>query len=59
MVTFNEFMSIGMEQCAPSGRGSQAARRQTFADLADVWNREKDEIRSMSGAEVRQNLTCP
>lgn len=51
MTDFNTFMSIGLNQC-----GSD---RQTFAGLVEVWNREKDEIKAMSQAEVRQNLTCP
>lgn len=51
MTEFREFMSIGLNQC-----GSD---RETFGNLVDVWNREKDEIRQMEPAEVRQNLTCP
>lgn len=51
MTDFNDFMSIGLSQC-----GSD---RQTFAQLVEVWNREKDDIRQMSQAEVRRNLTCP
>lgn len=51
MTDFNSFMSIGLNQC-----GSD---RETFAALVEVWNREKDDIRTMTQAEVRQNLTCP
>lgn len=51
MVDFNQFMSIGLEQC-----GSD---KETFSDLVDVWNREKDDIRNMTVAQVRQNLRCP
>lgn len=51
MADFNQFMSVGLSQC-----GSD---RDTFAELVEVWNREKDEIRTMTVAEVRQSLTCP
>lgn len=51
MTDFNSFMSIGLNQC-----GSD---RETFAGLVEVWNREKEEIRQMSQAEVRQQLRCP
>lgn len=51
MTDFNTFMSIGLEQC-----GSD---RETFGDLVEVWNQEKDEIRGMTAADVRQNLRCP
>lgn len=51
MVDFNEFMSVGLNQC-----GSD---RETFGGLVEVWNREKDEIRSLSKSELRDRLTCP
>ena len=51
MTDFNTFMSIGLSQC-----GSD---RETFGQLVEVWNREKDDIREMTAAEVRNNLTCP
>lgn len=51
MATFREFMSVGLEQCG-SDRG-------TFADLVEVWNREKEDIKQMSPAEIRRNLVCP
>lgn len=59
MVTFQEFMSIGMEKCAPSGPGTADARRETFAQLVDGWNEAEDRIRSMSAAEVRREIRCP
>lgn len=59
MVDFNTFMSVGLKKCAPTGPGSQSGRQETFDDLVEVWNREKDEIEAMSKAEVRRNLTCP
>lgn len=51
MTDFNSFMSIGLEQC-----GSD---KETFSELVEVWNRQKDEIREMSQAEVRRTLQCP
>jgi len=51
MVDFNTFMSIGLSQCGSDKR--------TFGQLVEVWNNEKDDIRNMTAAEVRRNLTCP
>lgn len=51
MTDFNDFMSIGLNRC-----GSD---QETFSGLVEVWNREKDEIKAMTQAEVRRNLTCP
>lgn len=51
MVDFNDFMAIGLNQCGSDQR--------TFRQLTKVWNREKDEIRSMTQREVRENLRCP
>lgn len=51
MVGFNEFLSIALDQC-----GSD---RETFAQLVEVWNREEQEIRSMTASEIRENLRCP
>lgn len=34
-------------------------RKEIFADLAEGWNREKEQIKQMSETEVRQNLECP
>ena len=59
MATFQEFMTVGLEMCAPRGEGSQQARRETFSDLADLWNREKETIQGMTKAEIRRNLRCP
>lgn len=59
MVDFTTWMSIGMEQCAPSGPGTQAQRRAVFSELAEGWNRQKDEIKDMTATEVRQELVCP
>lgn len=58
MTDFNDFMSIGLNQCVPSD-ASQDVRQAQFAALVDVWNREKEEIKAMSQAEVRRNLECP
>lgn len=51
MVTFNEFMSIGLNRCGND--------EQTFAALVEVWNREKEAISGMDPSEVRTNLVCP
>lgn len=51
MVTFREWMSIGLSTCGND--------RKTFSALVDGWNREKAEIREMSEADVRENLVCP
>jgi hypothetical protein len=59
MTDFNTFMSIGMQKCAPTGRGTVEARRETFSCLVDVWNAEEETIREMDPSEVRQNLNCP
>jgi len=59
MVDYTTFVKIGLEQCAPTGAGTQDERRQTLAELAEIWNDEKREIKSMTEAEVRSNLTCP
>lgn len=52
-------MSIGMEQCAPTGLGTGDERERVFAQLADGWNEEKEQIKQMSEEDVRRNLTCP
>lgn len=59
MVDFNTWISLGMEQCAPSGAGTQDERREIFAGLVEGWNEEKDAISDMSESEVRSSLTCP
>lgn len=59
MVDFNTYISVGLEKCAPSGEGSQDARRETFAELVDIWHEEKDRIRQMSEVEVERELNCP
>lgn len=51
MTDYTTFISIGLDQC-----GSD---RETFSQLAEVWNREKDDIQQMTPDEVRRNLTCP
>lgn len=51
MVSFNDFMSVGLTKC-----GSDEA---TFSGLVEAWNREKDTIKDMSKQEVRENLRCP
>lgn len=48
MVSFQEFVSIYAAKC-----GGDAT------EAADVWNREKDEIKRLSRAEVTEALTCP
>lgn len=58
MTGFNEFMSIGLTACVPDG-ATQQQRQTTFSALVNVWNREKEVIRAMEPAEVRDNLTCP
>lgn len=59
MVDFNTWMSIGLEQCAPSGSGTQRQRNAVFRELVDGWNREKDQISEMTPAEVRDSIVCP
>lgn len=59
MVDFETWMSIGLEQCAPSGSGSQGERQRVFSGLVDGWNAEKEQIKDMSESEVRSNLDCP
>ena len=51
MVEYTEFMSIAMNKCGSDG--------DTFAALAAVWSREKEQIKEMSAAEVREDLRCP
>lgn len=51
MVDFNTFMSIGLNHCGTD--------KETFGQLVQVWNREKDDIRNMTARQVRENLTCP
>lgn len=51
MVSFQNYMSIGLNRC-----GSD---EQTFSALVSLWNREKDEIKAMSQADLRDNLVCP
>lgn len=58
MVDYTTWMSIGLDECTSPGM-SQNRRRQVFSDLADGWNRQKEQIKQMSKAEVRKNLDCP
>lgn len=51
MVEFTEFMSVGLNRCGTD--------KETFADLVDLWNREKTEIKQMSKQDLEQNLRCP
>lgn len=51
MVDFNTFMSIGLNKC-----GSD---RRTFSRLVDLWNSEKEDIKRMTQAELREELRCP
>lgn len=59
MVDFTTWMSIGMEQCAPTGPGSGDERNRVFSELVDGWNDEKEQIKTMTEREVRQEITCP
>ena len=59
MVEYETWISIGMEQCAPKGEGSQQARRAVFTQLAQGWNDEKEQIKQMSESEVREQIECP
>lgn len=60
MVEFERFMAVGMEKCAPSGEGTQKARREVFAELAETWNQNKDAIKEIdSETELRDRLECP
>lgn len=51
MVTYQQFMSVGMAKC-----GSD---RDSFAGLAAVWSAEKDVISGMTEEQVREQLICP
>lgn len=51
MVDFNAFMSIGLNRCGNDQR--------TFKALTELWNRNKQDIQSMSRRELRDNLRCP
>lgn len=59
MVDFNTWMSIGLQQCAPSGQGTQRQRNQVFRALVDGWNSEKEQIQEMTPSEVRESVICP
>lgn len=59
MVEHREFMKIGMEKCAPTGSGTQEARREVFKQLAQTWTDEKQTIKQMDAADVRRRLECP
>lgn len=48
MVTFQEFVSIYAAKCG--GDATEAAQ---------VWNREKAEIKRMTRSEVTNALVCP
>lgn len=51
MVTFQEFMSVGLDKCGSDQR--------TFRRLTDLWNREKEQIQRMTRTELRDELNCP
>lgn len=51
MVDFNQYMSIALGRC-----GSD---RETFRQLTQIWNEEKEIIQSMTPQEVRENISCP
>lgn len=51
MVTYREFLSIGLEKC-----GSD---KETFSALTDKWNEKKDRIRDMDSETVAELLECP
>jgi len=51
MASFEEYMSVGLTKCGTD--------KQTFAELVDLWNRNKDLIQQMDKDDVRESLTCP
>lgn len=51
MVTFQEFMSVGLDECGSDQR--------TFRELANLWTREKEQLQQMTRVEVREELNCP
>lgn len=51
MVEFTAFMSVALKQCGNDQR--------TFSELVDLWNREKETIKTMSRSELRDELECP
>lgn len=55
---FNDFMSVGLEKCLDEGASTQE-RKEQFSRLTEVWNREKEDIRKLSPAQIRQRLDCP
>lgn len=59
MVSFDRYMSIGMQRCAPTGPGTQEERQRVFGELADGWNRNSDVIRELSESQLRDRLRCP
>jgi len=51
LATRQDFMSVGLTKCGNDPR--------TFRRLNDLWNSNKDEIKSMTRSELRDALNCP
>lgn len=51
MVDFNEFMSIALTKC-----GSDS---DTFSELVELWNDEKEQIRGLDADDLEGALNCP
>lgn len=50
MVTFQDFMSVYLSKCGNDERQFQTA--------TELWNREKETIRTLTKSELRQELNC-
>lgn len=59
MVTYREFLSVALTECAPSGEGTGELRAAYFEIFAELWNNEKDAILTMSKSEIKDRLECP
>lgn len=51
MVTYQEFIQVGLDKCGSDQR--------TFSSLASLWSDEKAQLQEMTKQEVRNNLNCP
>lgn len=59
MVEFERYMSIALQQCAPTGEGSQDERREVFSHFVDEWNENKESIKTMSESQLKEAIDCP
>lgn len=59
MVDYETYMSIALVKCATTGRGTAKQRQETFSEFARLWTAEKEQIKEMTEAELRDELNCP